>query len=113
MLDARCSIHRIVAPRKKLTSEEELRRSGIFIARGVSPGNRAAKYEQAPEGGDRYLYETAAAHGTARVCRPSGALIFWGIPTPGLTPRAKHLSPLRGSRPQQATDKPPKGATDG
>jgi hypothetical protein len=33
------------------------------------------------------------------VCRPSGAQFLLGLPTPGLTPRANHLSPLRGSHP--------------
>jgi hypothetical protein len=50
-----------------------------------------------PRSGDRYMATTAAAHAAAPVCRPSGAMFVFRHRYPGLTPRAKYLSPLRGS----------------
>ena len=81
----------------RIATEAQPRRGDICIAWGVSPRNGYVQYERAPEGGDRHLSEMTAAHGAATVCRPSRALVFWGRPNPGLTPRAMNLSPLRGS----------------
>jgi len=93
MLDARW-----FASWDRLTPEEELRRSGIFLAWGVSPRVGTVNRRQAPGGGDRSMLGVSSRHHSDISVAAPRLPLFFLLRILGLTPQAMILSPLRGSR---------------